>query len=64
MTVTFEMLADGDGLLDQVVKIFGDLGGKSYCCLGAVLVSTEYGLEEEEEEKRKEEETNRWFSRS
>ena len=29
LTVAFEMLADGDGLLDEEVQILGDVGGET-----------------------------------
>lgn len=30
LAVTFKMLTDGDGLLDQVVQVFRDFGSETY----------------------------------
>ena len=43
VTVALEVLADGDGLLDEVVKVLGDLGGEAWATTRASV--TQFRLE-------------------
>jgi len=41
LAVALEVLADGDGLLDEHVKVLGDLGSEAYANLSVSLNRTE-----------------------